>query len=41
MSERIDVFISSTSRDLPAHRKQAMDACLRMGMFLIMNDFPH
>jgi len=36
MSERIDVFISSTSRDLPAHRQQAMDACLRMGMFPIM-----
>jgi hypothetical protein len=36
MAERIDVFISSTSRDLPDHRKQAMDACLRMGMFPIM-----
>jgi len=36
MSQRIDVFISSTSRDLPEHRKQVMDACLRMGMFPIM-----
>jgi hypothetical protein len=36
MSERIDVFISSTSRDLPEHRKQSMNACLRMGMFPIM-----
>lgn len=34
--KRIDVFISSTSRDLPTHRKEAMDACLRMGMFPIM-----
>ncbi|MCI0710137.1 MAG: DUF4062 domain-containing protein, partial [Chloroflexi bacterium] len=36
MSARIDVFISSTSLDLPAHRKQALDACLRMGMFPVM-----
>ncbi|KAB2902468.1 MAG: AAA family ATPase [Anaerolineae bacterium] len=36
MAERIDVFISSTSRDLPLHRKEAMDACLSMGMFPIM-----
>ena len=35
MPERIDVFISSTSRDLPLHRKEAIDACLRMGMFPI------
>ena len=27
------VMISSTARDLPAHRKEVMDACLRMGMF--------
>lgn len=35
MAERIDVFISSTSLDLPTHRKEAIDACLRMGMFPI------
>lgn len=29
-------MISSTARDLPQHRKQAIDACLRMGMFPIM-----
>src|SRR5262245_2929903 len=27
------VMISSTARDLPEHRKEAMDACLREGMF--------
>ncbi|HJR05730.1 MAG TPA: DUF4062 domain-containing protein [Pyrinomonadaceae bacterium] len=26
-------MISSTARDLPKHRKQVMDACLRQGMF--------
>jgi len=36
MVERVDVMISSTARDLPAHRKEAMDACLRQGMFPIM-----
>jgi hypothetical protein len=36
MQDRLDIFISSTSRDLPTHRKEAMDACLRMGMFPIM-----
>jgi len=29
-------MISSTARDLPAHRAQVMDACLRQGMFPIM-----
>lgn len=33
MAERIDVMISSTARDLPDHRKEAMSACSRMGMF--------
>jgi len=33
--ERVDVFISSTSQDLSIHRKEAADACLRMGMFPI------
>jgi hypothetical protein len=27
------VMISSTARDLPHHRKEVMDACLRQGMF--------
>src|SRR5713226_1018537 len=30
------VMISSTARDLPEHRKEVMDACLRQGMFPIM-----
>jgi|GEM_PF-432636 len=30
------VFISSTARDLPEHRKEIMDACLRQGMFPVM-----
>lgn len=32
MGQRIDVMISSTARDLPEHRKQAMEAILRMSM---------
>lgn len=36
MAERTDVMISSTARDLPEHRKEAMDACLRQGMYPIM-----
>src|SRR5438309_2937159 len=27
------VMISSTARDLPEHRKEVLDACLRQGMF--------
>jgi len=27
-------MISSTARDLPEHRKVAMDACLRQGFYL-------
>ncbi len=27
------VIISSTARDLPDHRKEVMDACLRQDMF--------
>ncbi len=34
MPERKTVMISSTARDLPEHRQEAMDACLRQGMFL-------
>lgn len=29
-------MISSTARDLPLHRKQVLDACLRQGMFPVM-----
>lgn len=36
MSERIDVMISSTAHDLPDYRQQALDACVRQGMFPIM-----
>ncbi len=32
----IKVLISSTARDLPEHRKEVMDACLRQGMFPTM-----
>lgn len=39
MANRVDVFISSTSLDLPIHRKQAMEACMRMGMFPIMMEY--
>jgi tetratricopeptide (TPR) repeat protein len=31
--ERLTVIVSSTARDLPEHRKEVMDACLRQGMF--------
>jgi len=30
------VMISSTARDLPEHRKEVLDACLRQGMFPLM-----
>ena len=36
MPDRKTVMISSTARDLPEHRKEAMDACLRQGMFPTM-----
>ena len=32
MAEHIDVMISSTSQDLPEHRKEIQDAILRLGM---------
>jgi len=35
-NERKTVMISSTIRDLPEHRKEVMDACLKQGMFPIM-----
>ena len=36
MVKRKCVMISSTARDLPEHRKEVMDACLRQGMFPVM-----
>jgi hypothetical protein len=33
MAEHKNVIVSSTARDLPDHRKEVMDACLRQGMF--------
>src|SRR5882672_2951358 len=36
MAKQLKVMISSTARDLPEHRKEVMDACLRQGMFPIM-----
>jgi hypothetical protein len=36
MTQQIKVVISSTARDLPEHRKEVMDACLRQGMFPMM-----
>ena len=35
-NERKTVMVSSTARDLPEHRKEVMDACLRQGMFPVM-----
>ena len=34
--QQLKVMVSSTARDLPDHRKEVMDACLRQGMFPIM-----
>jgi tetratricopeptide (TPR) repeat protein len=36
MAEQLRVMISSTARDLPEHRQEVMDACVRQGMFPIM-----
>ena len=36
MPDRKTVMISSTARDLPEHRQEALDACLRQGMFSVM-----
>src|SRR4051812_20968375 len=36
MPERTNVFISSTALDLPEHREQVQEACLRQGMYPIM-----
>src|SRR5947207_10550852 len=36
MPNQLRVMISSAARDLPEHRKEVMNACLRQGMFPIM-----
>ena len=36
MSGRLSAMISSTARDLPAHRKEVGEACLRQGVFPLM-----
>lgn len=41
MSDQLKVIISSTAHDLPEHRKQILEACLRQNMFpLRMEDLP-
>ena len=39
MAEHIDVMISSTALDLPDHREQAKEACLRQGMHPTMMEY--
>ena len=36
MTGRLSAMISSTARDLPAHRKEVGEACLRQGVFPLM-----
>jgi tetratricopeptide (TPR) repeat protein len=36
MAGRLSAMISSTARDLPAHRKEVGEACLRQGVFPVM-----
>lgn len=36
MADRESVVVSSTIRDLPAHREEVRDACLRLGMYPLM-----
>ena len=36
MPEQKRVMISSTARDLPEHRREVMDACLRQSFFPVM-----
>jgi len=36
VADRPTVMISSTARDLPEHRKEVLDACLRQSMFPVM-----
>lgn len=41
MQNHLKVVISSTLADLPEHRKEVMEACLRLGMFPLMSEqFP-
>ena len=41
MADRLSALISSTARDLPAHRKEVGEACLRQGVFpLLMEHLP-
>lgn len=35
-TQKIQAIISSTARDLPEHRKEALDACLRQSMLPVM-----
>ena len=40
-ARNLKVFISSTALDLPEHRREVMDACLRQGMFpMLMEHLP-
>jgi tetratricopeptide (TPR) repeat protein len=39
MDNKYQVFISSTSRDLPEHRKLAIDACINADMFPIAMEY--
>src|SRR5436853_5583608 len=39
MTDRITVMISSTALDLPDHRKEVMEACLRQTMFPMMMEY--
>ena len=36
MTQHTNAMISSTARDLPAHRKEVLDACLRQNVFPLM-----
>src|SRR6516164_5678104 len=36
MAGRLSAMISSTARDLPAHRREVGEACLRQGVFPVM-----
>ncbi|HEY6803962.1 MAG TPA: DUF4062 domain-containing protein [Pyrinomonadaceae bacterium] len=41
MQKHLRVVISSTLADLPEHRSEVMEACLRLGMFPLMSEqFP-
>jgi len=35
-AQQLKVMVSSTVRDLPDHRKEVLDACLRQAMFPLM-----